>query len=1138
MKNKSSIWMLLVAIFLVSCNAGSHKEQRVVASEALGNGLYYSYPLQGQTEVAPSAPIVLSFLKKQSIKQGDFRLEFSNGSIDHFSIDATDGGKGVFMLPLDASGEPLRLTANTLYTLKSDTIALPDDGISFQTRPAVSGGLTSRSSSDEFKVEAVSPDEKKFQLMDFSSINVTLSQPMDELTASYGGSIQLLQAGKLVEASLAVKGRKITIDPDGDLAPGQPVDLVVTQQLLNRSGKPIKAFAQSLTPQDTQPRETTVLQAQSPDGCNLSLVDPSFVSALSGKPVNCVPLISSLLGGTIDNPSSVSTVNADVYGELGFAPRFPNSTPLRLKKGTILQGTSLPIKIGGEVDVGFESGNLRATIISDANGYIFDNPYTDNPDVPKIMVLTADLALSTEDPRANGAFSQIVMHATLLGKAIVDTQKGELIGNALGVVEPSVLGIERGFGVLSLRISSYPDQDNLPPGVPRQQPEDSTPFKLSSWVPGDKDLKPGPNDVTRINIMPIVEDQGAFGGPDSIADMLNPDDPIILKFNKPVDQGSIHKNDSLTVTKNGQPIDFDWKVNSTAINIYPKPALEFSDDLVQPNIYRVSYSGLMDTGGHEPQPHTVTFAMPVYVQPDEGQAPYDATISSVYPGFPCVTAPASLDLANASQGYCESHPADGVNDINDENGRIHNGKNDMSGEPVDELPILSVPANRELRTRFSQPMKPASFDDGFKVEQCESLLSCDEPTLVLGERRPFGKTLVFIPQQSWEPGKLYRQIFYGDKVETIYGGKLMTAPLNGATDSNPRADLVIYFYGAERSKNAFKGLRNLPTSDLNGNFKHDEGEPEPSGDSDPATSRANFNSVSFRIKETDGTIVTDAVPVCSSEVPNCKDPEKSYITLSLNAEFEGFKTPAEVTQVEQASGFDAPDLVKQNGGFLAYIFPSQMIASALTLKATVLGLIDKVLATDRVVLRIRYTCDAKEGGCKDVPKNGLIPAWLYNDANGDTRISVTLNAYFDAPAVAPTVTAGDVPGLDTASGLSDLLNTIGLGGTVSTVVDALGLENDTIDALTGALDGGVPVTTDLHSKVVGRPIVASGPVNALPDGRLQIELLNNFDEQVPASVDIGGIGAATSGGEGLGTMLIEIPRHSLDANFITAPVVY
>src|SRR5699024_2241342 len=126
------------------------------------------------------------------------------------------------------------------------------------------------------------------------------------------------------------------------------------------------------------------------------------------------------------------------------------------------------------------------------------------PSAPKQLRLTMNVAFDTEDPRANGAFNQNLIQVTLVGMAIVDTEKGSLIVDAIGVVEPDVLGTDTAHAVPSFHMESYPDQQPAP-----AFPQDLPSPELRSWLPGEQ------------------------------VNNLRPGDPVILSFSEPLDPDSI-----------------------------------------------------------------------------------------------------------------------------------------------------------------------------------------------------------------------------------------------------------------------------------------------------------------------------------------------------------------------------------------------------------------------------------------------------------------------------------------------------------------------------------------------------------------------------------------------------------------------
>src|SRR5690606_31420754 len=268
-------------------------------------------------------------------------------------------------------------------------------------------------------------------------------------------------------------------------------------------------------------------------------------SPLTGKPVNEVPVNATLLG-----QDNVTQASGDVRAELGDVTVYPDVTPVRIPADTILSGTSLDVLIGGEVPAGFESGEVKMHFLSDATGYLVPNPYDthNRADALRIVRLFMDVAITTDEARANGGFTQDMLHIELIGVGEVDPQEGVLKIDAVSVVEPDVLGQEFAHGMLSFQLESYKDQLNAPAPVP-----DTTPLEFQSWTLG-------------------VDGQT---GLDKTA-MFKPTDPIVLNFTRPLDRQSVTGKVHLYKNEGGVQTEVDSKVtvDGAAIVIEPVGPLE------------------------------------------------------------------------------------------------------------------------------------------------------------------------------------------------------------------------------------------------------------------------------------------------------------------------------------------------------------------------------------------------------------------------------------------------------------------------------------------------------------------------------------------------------------------------------------
>ena len=185
---------------------------------------------------------------------------------------------------------------------------------------------------------------------------------------------------------------------------------------------------------------------------------------------------------------------------------------------------------------------------------------------------------------------------------MADTDSGSLVVDAVGVVEPEVLGVETAYGVLAFHMESYPDQEKAPaPSL------DLTAPQLQAWQPGDA------------------------------AAMQRPGDPIILNFNEPLDQDSVVVTDTgdgnLTLSRDGVPVPFDWYVDGASLVLQPVEPLAYGTD------YQVQFSdGITDLAGNGAMAETLAFSMPAF-QPEVPRAPL---VLTAYPGFPCNTVASAI----------------------------------------------------------------------------------------------------------------------------------------------------------------------------------------------------------------------------------------------------------------------------------------------------------------------------------------------------------------------------------------------------------------------------------------------------------------------------------------------------------------
>ncbi|MTI50855.1 MAG: hypothetical protein FH757_04400 [Alcanivorax sp.] len=930
---------------LAACGGSSSDEQTVSFDNWQETEVVYSYPFDGQAEVSPNAPVVVRFSDPVEVDASNFTLTGPDGPVN-FTVESADQGRSAVLMPKAALAvkSEYALTLNNIRTDSGDA-ALPDGSVDFKTRAALEGKPRAlRQLSDTFEVASVSPDGADLPFLDFSSVNLVMTQPLDRQTVVYGDTVTLTQDGQTVPAQLRVDGRQISIDPEQVLEPGTEVTLDITNGVRNLYGDAFGGFTRTFSPRDTKPRETLVQEAAPADPVLGCLDDGVQTSPITGDPINCVPLIAKLLG---DN--TVSKQQGNVFAELGFAPNFPDKTPLRVPKGSLLKGDPLDVRIGGEVPAGFDSGEVTVTFLGDANGYLLPNPYSDDPSAPKQLRLTMDVAFDTEVQRANGAFNQTLLQVELVGYAIADTEKGSLIVDAVGVVEPEVLGTETAYGVLSFHMESYPDQQNAP-----AMEDDRTSPELAAWQPGDHVNK------------------------------QRPGDPIILNFSEPLDPTSVIAGDTLRVTADGNPVDYEYYLDGVSVVIQPQPMLQYNTD------YQVQFTdGITDIAGNPAQGETLSFTLPTYIG-----SGHPAIATTTYPGFPCAVDKTTWDIANGDHGICRGGESDD-----------------------DHLPVMPMPAERAIEVQFSQVMLEESFQLGetcgtgtFRVEkvadpgqapqQSGDNYVCQEA--VPGELNYNARTVTFIPDQPWEEGATYRYVMLsenqdfttanctnGTAICTEDLGPFQTATLEAPTDDMGGPDMELYFTGAPADNNVFQVLRNLPAYDVNADYVHQDSEPQPQpAAGDPNEYPVPPNSTELFVQSTGG-LLQEARVGCDYDGANCPAEKFLYLTAALDVEVVGYDAQEDAVRVNIYPTLLQTSSVDVFGRLALAFFP--------------LG--DVTIPTGAQVMRIRYQEDGN--GNRTQPVTG----WIRETPDGpvfETRLDLYLSAPYLEPAALGLTLAHDL----------------------------------------------------------------------------------------------------------------------------------
>jgi len=787
---------LVPAILLAAC--GGSDEQTMNERSAPGS-VVYSFPMDGQADVSPKTELVLRFSHAITDDEATLRekIRVSSGDTSHdFTVEKIDGGKSLKLQPTSRFDILTRYSVTFEQPLAAEggrTVATPnavgEPGIQFDTRGDFTAIANLTNTDETFKVAWQVPDQgSAFGAMNFSTFRLAMTHPVHPDWKKLGGTIELLDSdNQAVPATVLVKGNRITVDPCVTADPedcgskadvleaGQTYTLKLNNLTSLTNGPDGDRFSQefSFQPRDTGP--TVVLQQAAVDsglGEGAS-EDAAQRSILNGQIINGVTLNSVLQG--VAGPSQQT---GDLFAELAYAPAFraDEALPLRVPKGSVLNSTSLDVLIGGAVpilnaDSGQlqTTGNIKVTMLSDASGYLSPNPYTDNQNAPRHITLFMDVSMNTEEAQPNASLSQDLMGVELRGIALV--QNGVLTIDAIGMVEPNLLGQEFTDSTIAFHLQAATDVDSVLDADTLRE-LDNTPPQLVSWMPGPENATPS----TRQS-------------------MQRPGDPVILFFDEPLDAESI--SSGVTLKANGTPVAFDHNLDGTALVLNPEGGLEHGVP------YSVEVNGLTDLAGNPVALAPLNFSLEALDDPETTVEFVSPIALTTYPGYPCATTPVNLDSDNPNHGRCLDAAPDGP-----------------AGQV---LPITTLPEDRPITVVFSQSMNLDSIrlGDTFKVEKRGEAGDFAEVT---GRLEKNNQRIRFYPNEGWEPGSYYRYTMAsvtGMNCESAIcseqGYPLQTDLLVDPEDVGG-PDMEIYFRGTEAVNSVFTPLRNLPVRDTNSNY--------------------------------------------------------------------------------------------------------------------------------------------------------------------------------------------------------------------------------------------------------------------------------------------------------------------------------
>lgn len=1085
--------LFMAACFATLAACGADSDEREVVQkyreemEAANASLIYSFPADGQEQVPTPSPVVLRFSSAVTDTAPDIRVRKKGGTdLAIARIETPDSGRSMVLYP-DGDLDPLTEYEVVIPAINLQKGTTEARTISFRTG-ALAEGAASQVGESTFRLVRTIPDNQGFDIVtDMSTFRVQFSQPLDRSSIDYGNTVKLAtSAGVTVPAHVLVSGSYLTVDPKADLNPSQQYTLTVTTDVRSASGNALPSnYTLTFTPADTTSPTTGDRSVLIQD------VADTGESPLTGAPINLIPMASVLLG------EETATQSRGVIGaELAYAPNFPDITPLRIPRGMLLRGEAIDVLIGGSVDAGPtlpDSGEVTITFLSDATGYMIENPYSNSESAPRLIHLYMDVGVSTDRPAANGAITQTIQHIELVGTAFFEGDALEV--NAVGMVEPDIMGSEHARGLLSFYMKAFDDQDSAP-----APDADHTPPTLTSWSPGDH-----------------IRSQRVT-------------DPIIFTFSEAIDPTTV-ASAGITLTETtasgSRAVDLDWYVRGASLVIKPKEVLKRPVQTGPGIVDDVSYRVILGNGVADFAGNTVLldsnefeFSFPLQVTevvlsdwrmatetPEElASGPGLADIRQsplvlfAYPGYPC--AMEDPDLPNDVAGRCKGALAEHYESLSGNVERV----------PDDMLPLMPLPANRPIVVHFSKEIDAQSVSVGGSFLVQEVALDGSPLDDVPGRVVVDGNRLTFYPDNPWTPGVHYRYVLgsNGDDMEAsepvvcdgsgaicdLTGLPLQTVLYSMAISAErgilePVAaegtaggpDMVNYFRGAPPSRHVLMAMVN-ESWDTNANFYHDVNHPFPE-------KKLGFESVSwwpdYSVEEArpdvfepdpaaDPLLDPQGIrPVENSAKVISKTPGTAYsggpqlTGISVGCGWETIVDPAaprvvqscpeqKLTYLTSAIAAEITDEVDPVHGVKALIWPGQIMSTALRVSNLLIGQNGLSIDGGPMLMRMRYakddpTCTA---ACA---RTQPITGWI-RDVDGRPVLTAQVDIYIDAIRLKQT------------------LMTLGLGtGTSHNLAS-------------------VPASMEL-----------SGEISFLDNGQMVVEQVNVSEMEIPFEIEVSPAGA-------------------------------
>lgn len=761
---------------------------------ALSDGVIFTYPIAGQTDVPLGTRFYVTFSRaaSQSAVQTACSVDGGGNVSGYFCL--VDADDNVVSIDTQVNGnvvqfESTHLRQGTRYRLfvRSAVIGggdtnLPasDPLLTFTTSQVdpVSGAVprVTAINGEDPAVYGVggTPPAARYPFMDFSTLRVEFSEPLDEKTVQVGSSFQFvrLEGATEIPVSGALIARKqhVVFDPDEDLMPGATYRLRLTSAIRDLNGEALANATFEMAPVASNACDCVITQHFN---TTVAFGEPGFpqTSVITGRALNAIDLYSPLIGN-----NDINLRDSTLQAELADPGNFGGLVPFVIRKGNFLNITGLDLALGGAVPANLNTGDIRATFLSDATGFMGRNPYRsadtvpDDARSPVFVYLIFDLALTGTDDKGNAVLNQTIPHVQATGTARV--VNGNLQIETVRTLTMDLLGLDLAPAHMVLGINS---------DLGATRPDDTESPRITGAYPAD----------------------GATDFPVR--------DGMSLIFSEAIDNAGVVANDQIqlfNVTDNVL-VPFQLTYDGSTVLLKPSNVLGFGKQ------YRITLGALTDISAH----HNPLVLDGSDATGGDGMIHFTTEnpsntgnigpmVTSIHAGAACTL----TGTAYASPGRC-----------------VGGQSGDNTYQP------FNMPADGFLDVQFNQVMNQNTLVLGtscgtgrVRIERLNSAgTTCTG--VVAGTLTADTRSLRFKPTQPWEDGANYRLTLVSganatcDTATEVCGNNnlpLNPDPLNGALASNAGgSNLVIYFRGgpAAEDQSVYLPLKLEPFTDINGN---------------------------------------------------------------------------------------------------------------------------------------------------------------------------------------------------------------------------------------------------------------------------------------------------------------------------------